>query len=86
MTPQVTLAMPVYNGEKYIAISIRSVLDQDFRDFELIITDNASTDETEAICRELAARDPRIRYVRNERNLGAGRTTILGLCSQRANI
>jgi glycosyltransferase involved in cell wall biosynthesis len=64
--------MPVYNGEKYVAEAIQSILDQDFSDFELIITDNASTDGTEAICREFAARDQRIRYVRNPRNLGAG--------------
>lgn len=72
MMYRVTLAMPVYNGARYIAVAIRSILDQDFKDFELIITDNTSTDETEAICREFAARDSRIRYVRNERNLGVG--------------
>ncbi len=72
MPPRVTLAMPVYNGEKYAAEAICSVLAQDYADFELIITDNASTDKTEMICREFAAADPRIKYVRNERNLGAG--------------
>ncbi len=72
MHPRVTLAMPVYNGEKYIVESINSILAQDYADFELIITDNASTDRTEAICHDAAVRDARIKYVRNERNLGAG--------------
>jgi len=53
--------MPVYNGERYLKAALDSVLAQTFRDFELIISDNASTDATEEICREYAARDPRIR-------------------------
>jgi glycosyltransferase involved in cell wall biosynthesis len=69
--PRVTLALPVYNGEKYVVQAIRSILAQDYTDFELIITDNASTDGTEKICREFAATDKRIKYFRNERNLGA---------------
>jgi glycosyltransferase involved in cell wall biosynthesis len=61
----------VYNGERYLARAIDSLLGQDFHDFELVISDNASTDETEVICRDYASRDPRIRYHRNERNIGA---------------
>lgn len=72
MSPRVSLALPVYNGEKFIGDAIRSILDQDYEDFELIITDNASNDGTARICGELAESDCRIRYVRNERNLGAG--------------
>ena len=60
MRPHVTLAMPVYNGEKYIAEAIGSILAQDYADFEFIITDNSSTDRTEAICRDFASRDARI--------------------------
>ena len=71
MTPRVTLAMPVYNGGKYIRAAIDSILAQDLGDFELIITDNASTDATPDICVELAGRDRRIRYVANPTNLGA---------------
>ena len=49
--------MPVYNGTKYIREALDSLLAQTFRDFELIISDNASTDDTESICREYVARD-----------------------------
>jgi len=79
MSVRVTLAMPIYNGEQYVEETLRSILAQDFADFELIITDNASTDRTEEICRGFAARDQRIRYVRNERNLGASANYNLGL-------
>ena len=78
MDPRVTLAMPVYNGEAYIEIAIQSILDQTFRDFELVITDNASVDGTEQICRRLAQKDLRIRYHRNEKNLGAAPNYNLG--------
>jgi len=69
--PQVSIGMPVYNGAKFIHEALDSLLAQTFTDFELIISDNASTDETEAICREYAAKDSRIRYVRQSTNLGA---------------
>src|SRR5260370_42328257 len=69
--PRVSIGMPGYNGAKYVRRSVQSVLAQDYEDFELLISDNASTDETESICRELAERDGRIRYFRNERNVGA---------------
>jgi glycosyltransferase involved in cell wall biosynthesis len=62
----------VYNGERFLLRSLDSLLRQTFRDFELIISDNASTDRTEEICREYAARDGRIRYHRNPKNMGAG--------------
>jgi glycosyltransferase involved in cell wall biosynthesis len=63
--------MPVFNEAKHISATIESILAQDFTDFELIILDNYSTDETPAICREFAARDPRVRFLRNETNIGA---------------
>ncbi|MFQ6163858.1 MULTISPECIES: glycosyltransferase family 2 protein [Sinorhizobium] len=72
MSVRVSLGLPVYNGENFIAEAIQSLLDQDFEDFELIITDNASTDKTAKICQSFAERDTRIRYFRNRRNLGAG--------------
>jgi glycosyltransferase involved in cell wall biosynthesis len=69
--PTVGLGMPVYNGERYVREAIRSVLAQTLDDFELVISDNASSDGTEAICRAFAAEDPRVRYFRNETNVGA---------------
>jgi glycosyltransferase involved in cell wall biosynthesis len=69
--PRVTVGLPVFNGEAYLVEAIESVLGQTFTDFELIISDNGSTDGTAAICRAYAARDPRVRYVRSPRNQGA---------------
>ena len=70
--PLVSIGMPVYNGERFLEIALNSLLAQTFRDFELIISDNGSTDKTEGICRQYANADRRIRYFRNEQNLGAG--------------
>lgn len=70
-TPRVTIGLPVYNGQNYLAETMDSLLAQTFREFELVISDNASTDQTEAICRDYAARDPRVHYHRNEVNVGA---------------
>ena len=70
-SPLVSVGLPVYNGENYIVEAIHSVLGQTLTDLELIIQDNASTDRTEEICRALQAKDSRIRYFRNPRNLGA---------------
>jgi len=71
--PVVSIGLPVYNGEKYLVAAIQSFLDQSFVDFELIISDNASTDRTEEICKSFVPRDPRIRYFRNRVNVGATR-------------
>ena len=70
MSSRVNIGLPVYNGESFLRQAIDSLLAQTFQDFELIISDNASTDATEQICREYAGRDSRVRYVRNERNIG----------------
>ncbi len=69
--PTLTIGLPVYNGEKYLRQALDSLLAQSFTDFELIISDNASTDSTSSICREYAARDARIRYVHQPTNIGA---------------
>jgi len=69
--PRLSIGLPVYNGERYLAEALDALLDQTFGDFELIVSDNASTDGTAAICRRYAARDRRIRYVRQTRNIGA---------------
>ena len=68
---RLSVGMPAYNASKFIRASIESVLTQSFRDFELIISDNASTDDTVAICEHYAALDERVTVVRNARNLGA---------------
>jgi len=69
-TPKVSIGLPVYNGEKYIEKSIESILEQTYTDFELIITDNVSTDRSPEICQAYAEKDKRIRYYRNESNIG----------------
>ena len=71
--PRVSIGLPVYNGARWLAQSLDSLLAQTFSDFELIICDNASTDGTEAISRSYAERDPRIRYIRNAKNIGGMR-------------
>jgi glycosyltransferase involved in cell wall biosynthesis len=70
-TPRLTVGLPVHNGERYLAESLDALLGQSFPDFELLVSDNASTDGTEEICREYAAADGRIRYLRQPRNIGA---------------
>ncbi|WP_214401530.1 glycosyltransferase family 2 protein [Pseudonocardia lacus] len=67
--PRLSIGLPVYNGEEYLAEALDSLLGQTYRDFELIISDNASTDGTADLCRHYAA-DPRIRYLRQPRNIG----------------
>jgi len=69
-SPLVSIGFPVYNGETSLRKAMDSVLAQDFGDFEVVVCDNASTDGTEAICREYAQRDARVRYIRNETNIG----------------
>ncbi len=68
--PRLTIGLPVYNGEKYVAESLEALLGQTFTDFELIISDNASTDSTGAICRRYEKQDSRVRYFRQPRNVG----------------
>jgi len=69
--PYVSIGLPVYNGENFLEEAINSILPQTFEDFELIISDNASTDRTQEICKGYAAKDHRIRYYRNQQNVGA---------------
>jgi len=69
-TPKVSIGLPVFNGEKYLAEALDSILSQTYRDFELIISDNASTDNTELICQSYVAKDSRVHYYRNKANVG----------------
>ena len=68
--PRVSVGVPVYNGEKYLLHALTRLLQQDFEDFEIVISDNASTDATRDICLEFARKDARIRYSRNVANIG----------------
>lgn len=70
-TPLVSIGLPVYNGERFLAQALDSLLGQTLGDLEIAISDNASTDRTAEICKEYAARDARIRYIRQESNRGA---------------
>ena len=70
-TPAVSIGLPVYNGEAFLARALDSLLAQTFADFEIVVSDNASTDATAEICAAYAERDPRIRYHRHARNGGA---------------
>ena len=68
--PRLTVGLPVYNGANYLAESLDALLGQSYEDFELIISDNASTDGTADICRHYGKQDSRIRYFRQPRNIG----------------
>ena len=70
-SPLVSVGLPVFNGENYLEEAVDSILGQSFRDLELVISDNASTDRTPEIGRAYARSDPRVRYLRNRENLGA---------------
>ncbi len=69
--PLVSIGLPVYNGERFLVEALDAMLSQTFGDFELIVSDNASTDTTERICRDRARSDARIQYWRNPDNRGA---------------
>jgi glycosyltransferase involved in cell wall biosynthesis len=69
--PLVSVGVPVYNGEKYLAATLDSLLAQRMKEFEIVISDNASTDATSEICRSFQTKDARIHYHRNDQNVGA---------------
>jgi glycosyltransferase involved in cell wall biosynthesis len=68
--PKISICLPVYNSESFLAKSLNSILSQTFHDFEVIISDNASTDKTHEIAMYYANMDTRIRYFRNMKNIG----------------
>ncbi|MEL6997626.1 MAG: glycosyltransferase family 2 protein, partial [Pseudomonadota bacterium] len=70
-TPKLSIGLPVYNGENYLAEALESLIDQSFEDFEIFISDNASTDGTQEICETYCQKDTRIRYSRLSENRGA---------------
>jgi len=73
MTVKLSIGLPVYNGELFIERAIESILAQTFTDFELIISDNASTDSTQEICQNFSKKDNRIRIFKQEKNIGIHR-------------
>jgi glycosyltransferase involved in cell wall biosynthesis len=79
----VSVGLPVRNGERTLEKVIRSVLAQDHERLELVISDNASTDRTEALCREWAEADSRIRYLRHPQNVGLLNNFVEVICRSR---
>ena len=71
--PRVSIGLPVFNGENFLSEALDSILAQTYSDFELIISDNASTDSTQEICQTYTAKDQRISYFRNKSNLGGAK-------------
>src|SRR5438552_18501845 len=68
--PLISIGLPTYNRSATLAKAIESVLSQDYRNIELLISDNASTDDTEAICLKVARQDKRVKYLRQQTNQG----------------
>ncbi len=77
--PKISVVMPAFNAERYIDESIKSILDQTFQEFELIIIDDGSTDKTEQIIEEYAKRDGRIIVIKNKKNLGVAKCRNIGI-------
>lgn len=69
--PRLTIGLPVFNGEQYLAESLDALLGQSFEDYQLVISDNSSTDGTAEICRRYLKQDSRVHYVRQPHNIGA---------------
>jgi len=86
MTPRVSIVMPVSNSERFVSETLDSLLGQTLTDFECIVVDNGSTDRTPAILAEYAARDPRIKLLRNEQNLGPSAARNAGCGVARASL
>lgn len=84
--PQISVLLPAYNAEKYLAESVQSILTQTYTDFELLLLDDGSTDRTPTIAADLAKTDPRIRVITNPRNLGLSRTLNLGIAQSKADL
>ena len=79
--PLVSVIMPVYNGEKYLAEAIDSILGQSFTDFEFLIVDDGSQDNSAEIIRSYEKRDRRIRFIQLERNMGAAAARNRGIAA-----
>jgi glycosyltransferase involved in cell wall biosynthesis len=84
--PTVSVLMAAYNAERHVRPAIESILNQSFRDFEFIIVDDGSTDSTPGILQEYASRDPRVRILTNEKNLGLIRSLNKGIDAAHASL
>jgi len=84
LKPKVTIGLPVYNGERYLEESLKAILAQDMPDFDLVVSDNASTDSTPRILAAFSAREPRMRVIRQPENIGASRNFAVVLEEARA--
>ena len=71
INPKLSIGLPVYNGEEFLEKKLESILSQTFSDYELIISDNNSTDSTNKICEQFLKKDKRIKYFRQKQNMGA---------------
>ena len=69
--PLVSIGIPIYNAEEFLIERINSIINQTYKNLEIIISDNASTDTTEKICKKFAEKDVRIKYIRQKNNMGA---------------
>ena len=78
-SPYFSIIVPMYNAERYIKICVDSILDQTFQDFELIIVDDCSTDNSYKICNELYGNNEKVRLFRHEKNQGPSAARNLGL-------
>ena len=78
-SPVVSVLMPVFNGERYLSEAILGILDQTFSDFELIIIDDGSTDQTPTIIQQYTLQDKRIRGYKNADNQGIARSLNTGI-------
>lgn len=73
MDANITIGLPVYNGEKFIRESIESILEQTYQNWKMVISDNASTDGTFSICEQYEKQDPRVSVIKQETNIGIAR-------------
>lgn len=83
--PKVSIILPTYNRDNLIARSIKSILNQSYQDFELIIVDDGSTDNTPKIVKKLKRKDERIRYLKHEKNHGAAKARNTGIVASKSD-
>lgn len=83
--PEISIVMPVYNGERYLREAVESIIAQDFEEWELILVNDCSTDGTSAVMEEYQSRDGRIRVIHNETNQKLPRSLNIGFTQARGN-